>query len=121
MLGGLAADIPPAGANDALLTVVGGIVVAAIGALGLVVAEWLRGRNARTTSSPPPPTPQPAAGGKDVELYERTAVLSRRADDNDERDDLQDLRHERSEDRLERLEQWAGHRDPDWWADGHPR
>lgn len=109
-VGGFAADAPP-GVDDSLIAIVGGIVVSAIGALGLVLAEWVKGRNARTTPSPPQPTPAPAMG---VEIYERTAVLNRRADDNDARDDVQDRRHDRSEDRLDALERWVDHHEPGW-------
>ena len=117
----LAAEAP---ANDSLIVVVGGIVVAAIGAMGLVLTEVVKGRAGRTTPAPPGPAPQPQAP-VNVELYERTAVLSRRADDSDTRDDVQDRRHEVSEDRhdhadarLESLEQWRNRIDPDWRRDG---
>lgn len=49
----LAAEAP---ANDSLIVVVGGIIVAAIGALGLVITEIVKGRDARPTPAPPPST-----------------------------------------------------------------
>lgn len=85
-----AAENPPptSGISDTLIVTIGGIVVAALGTLGLVLSEVVKGRHARTTASPPPPSL--TSQSMDVELYERTAVLSQRADDNDERDALQD-------------------------------
>ena len=49
----LAAEAP---ANDSLIVVVGGIIVAAIGALGLVITEIVKGRDARPTPALPPST-----------------------------------------------------------------
>lgn len=103
----LAAGATPPGAHDSLIAAIGGVVVALLGALGLVTAEVMRGRNSHTTSSPPEPHPE-----KDVELYERTAVLGSRADDADQRDDLQDRALHNHGDRLEALEQWADRHDP---------
>lgn len=108
------------GPSDALIVALGGVIVAALGALGLVLVEVVKGRNARTTASPPPPaTAAPAT--PPVELYERTAVLSQRADDNDERDDVQDheLRDQRTvlddhHSRLSHVERWITASDPDW-------
>lgn len=68
---------------------VGGIVTAAIVALGGVLVAVVNSRSTRTTPSPPPPDPHPDSHHV---FYERTAVLSRRADDADERDEVQDRR-----------------------------
>lgn len=88
---------------------VGGVIVAALGTLGLVLAEVIKGRNSRTTASPPAPTSSP---GKDIELYERTATLSNRADDRDRRHDLfeRQMHNELEElgERIERVERHLG-------------
>lgn len=86
---------------------VGGVIVAALGTLGLVLVEIVKGRNSRTTPSPPPVSAPP--NGRDVELYERTAVHNRRLDDADERHHLLDLtvhkQHDVLDDHGDRLEQ----------------
>lgn len=117
--GFLAADQPP-GASDSLIVTAGGVIIAAIGALGLLLVELARGRNARRAGSQVPVAEPASAAAKDVELYERTAVLSSRADDSDHRDDMQDRRHEASEDRheasehrLSRIERRLGIHDED--------
>lgn len=76
---------------------VGGVITAAIVALGGVLVAIVNSRASRTT--PSPPSPVPTSSGH--ELYERTAVLTRRADDNDERDDVQDRRLDQIERRLD--------------------
>lgn len=105
----LAAVEVPGGSNDSLIAMVGGVIVAALGTLGLVLTEILKGRNSRTTASPPAPT---TGSSKDVELYERTAVLSNRADDSDRRHNLLERtvhqHHEEEGERLERLERHLG-------------
>lgn len=109
----LAAEPPP---DASLVAVIGGVVVAAITTLGLVLTEVLRGRAGRNTAAAPPGPAQPA-----VELYERTAVLNQRADDNDDRDDVQDheLRDQRNaldshHSRLTAIERHLTERDDDW-------
>ena len=87
----------PAAVSDQLVIVVGGVITAAIVALGGVLVAVVNSRASRTTPSPPAPNPEPA----DTALYERTAVLTRRADDNDDRDDVQDRRLERIERHLD--------------------
>ena len=86
--GSVLAAEPAANSSDSYIVVIGGIVVAALGTLGLVLVEVIKGRNSRTTASPPSPTSVPTGTGKDVELYERTAVLNVRVDDADDRHDL---------------------------------
>jgi len=76
---------------------VGGVITAAIVALGGVLVAVVNSRASKTTPSPPAPHPE----GVDHELYERTAVLTRRADDADDRDEVQDRRLERIERRLD--------------------
>ena len=62
--------------------------MAALGALGLVLTEVVKGRNARNAAPAAPPT---EGVSKDlVELYERTAVHNVRLDDADERHDVLD-------------------------------
>jgi hypothetical protein len=77
---------------------VGGVITAAIVALGGVLVAIVNSRN-RTTPSPP----APATSADEHVLYERTAVLTRRADDGDERFDLMDRRLDAVERRLDRM------------------
>lgn len=104
--GGLsaAAGATPAGVNDQLIIVVGGVITAAIVALGGVLVAIVNSRGNRTTPSPPPPT-----SVDEHVLYERTAVLARRADDSDERFEVQDRR-------LDQLERVLDLDDPKWRA-----
>lgn len=88
----------PAGVSDQLIIVVGGVITAAIVALGGVLVAIVNSRANRTSASPPAPN---ADQTSNHELYERTAVLSRRADDADDRDEVQDRRLERIERRLD--------------------
>ena len=100
----LAADAPPpAGVSDQLIIMVGGVITAAIVALGGVLVAVVNSRANRTSPSPPAPTPTV----NEHELYERTAVLSRRADDGDERFDVMDRR-------LDQIERRLDLDDPDW-------
>lgn len=82
---------------------VGGVITAAIVALGGVLVAIVNSRANRTTPSPPSPNPS----ANEHELYERTAVLSRRADDSDERDEVQDRR-------LDKIERVLDINDPEW-------
>ena len=82
---------------------VGGVITAAIVALGGVLVAIVNTRASKTTPSPPAPTPS----ANEHELYERTAVLSRRADDSDERFDVMDRR-------LDQIERQLDLDDPKW-------
>lgn len=100
----LAADpSAPSGVSDQLIIVVGGVITAAIVALGGVLVAMVNTRANKTSPSPPAPTPT----SNEHELYERTAVLGRRADDSDERDEVQDRR-------LDRIERRLDIDDPEW-------
>lgn len=87
---------------------VGGVIVAALGMLGLVLVEIIKGRNSRTTTTPNPTSPVLPAS-KDIELYERTAVHNQRLDDGDERHHLLDkvvhMQHDVLDDHGDRLVQ----------------
>lgn len=96
LAGALAADTPPSGLSDQLIIMVGGVITAAIVALGGVLVAIVNSRSGKTTPSPPAPT-----SADEHVLYERTAVLARRADDADERDEVQDRRLDQLERRLD--------------------
>lgn len=84
---------------------VGGVITAAIVALGGVLVAVVNSRSNKTTPSPPAPT----SGGSDHVLYERTAVLNQRADDADSRDEVQDRRLDHIERVLDiKNEEWRG-------------
>jgi hypothetical protein len=86
---------------------VGGVITAAIVALGGVLVAIVNSRANRTTPSPPAAN----ATTNEHELYERTAVLAARADDSDERDEIQDRRLEVIERVLDlNNKQWRGRR-----------
>lgn len=95
---------PPAqtGVSDQLIIMIGGVVTAAIVALGGVLVAMVNRGSGRTTASPPAPAPT-----SDHALYERTAVLARRADDADDRFEMQDRR-------LDALERHHDNCDPGW-------
>lgn len=99
--GFLATEAPPAGVSDQLIIVVGGVITAAIVALSGVLVAIVNSRG-KTTPSPLPPT-----SVDEHVLYERTAVLARRADDSDERDEVQDRR-------LDQIERVLDINDPQW-------
>ena len=88
----MAAEVPATGGNDALLTVIGAVVVAAIGGAVTVIVAAMNGRN---KVSPSPPSPEPTAMG-DMPFRDyvigKLAVHDRRLDDGDERDEVQDRR-----------------------------
>ncbi len=110
LTGGLqaAAEAPdPAGFSDQLIVVVGGVITAAIVALGGVLVAVVNSRASRTTASPPAPAPDVGH-----ELYERTAVLRQRADDADERDEVQDRR-------LDQIERYLDLDNVTWRHDGN--
>lgn len=67
----LAAEAPP-GANDSLIVMVGGVIVAALGALSLVLVEVVKGRNSRNASPSSPPQQTVVT---DEKVVERVAVL----------------------------------------------
>lgn len=72
---------------------VGGVITAAIVALGGVLVAIVNSRSNRTTPSPP----APSTSADEHVLYERTAVLSSRADDSDSRFEVLDRRVDRIE------------------------
>lgn len=90
------------GASDQLIIVIGGVVTAAIVALGGVLVAIVNRGGGKTVASPPT-----AAVNGDHALYERTAVLARRADDADERDEVQDRR-------LDQIERVLDLDNPEW-------
>jgi hypothetical protein len=97
----VAAEAPaPAGVSDQLIIMVGGVITAAIVALGGVLVAIVNSRS--KAAAPPPPT-----SIDEHVLYERTAVLARRADDSDERDEVQDRR-------LDQLERVLDLDNPEW-------
>lgn len=104
-LGGIAvaaAEMPPTGGNDALLALIGGVIIAVIGGVVTISVNLIN-----------KPKNQPAPSGTAVDPSWRDfvsgelAVLKRRADDNDDRDDMQDRR-------LEHIERAKDHDHPDW-------
>lgn len=99
-----AAEAPAqSGVSDQLIIMIGGVVTAAIVALGGVLVAIVNRGGSKTTPSPP----APVAGAADHELYERTAVLRQRADDADERFDVMDRR-------LDQVERVLDLDDPNW-------
>lgn len=99
-----AADVPASGgASDQLIITVGAVITAAIVALGGVMVAVVNSRGGKTAPSPP----APATSADEHVLYERTAVLARRADDADERDEVQDRR-------LDQLERVLDLDNPEW-------
>ncbi len=88
-----------------MVLMIGGVVTAAIVALGGVLVAIVNRGGGKTTPSPPAPT----QGRSDHELYERTAVHNRRLDDADERhhqlDVIVDKQHDVLDDHGDRLEQ----------------
>lgn len=100
----VAAETPTTPVSDQLILTVGGIITAAIVTLGGVLVAIVNSRSKQTTASPPPVS---TAVDEHV-LFERTAVLARRADDGDERDAVEDQR-------IDKLERWAEQHDPGWW------
>ena len=89
---------------------VGGVITAAIVALGGVLVAVVNSRSNRTSPSPPAPTATP----NDHVLYERTAVLSRRADDGDERFEALDRGRAADREDLDDVLHYLDRRDPDW-------
>ena len=105
-----AAETAPAGVSDQLIIMVGGVITAAIVALGGVLVAVVNSRSSRTAPSPP----APSQGSSDLVLYERTAVLTRRADDADERFHVLDLAQSKARDDLDDVLDYLDRRDPDW-------
>jgi hypothetical protein len=90
-----AADVAPGDQSPiivALISALGGVLVAVIG--GLISVARRESADRQHQAAPP-------------SLGERTAVLERRAEDNDERDDMQDHR-------LEYIERALDRNHPDW-------
>lgn len=106
----LGADAPPAGVSDQLIIMVGGIITAALTLLGGVLVAMVNSRSNRTAPSPPAPT----TGNSDHVLYERTAVLTRRADDADDRFHVMDLARTKDREDLDDVLDYLDHRDPGW-------
>lgn len=108
MWASVAAEAPATtGVSDQLIIMVGGVITAAIVALGGVLVAIVNTKASKTTPSPP----APVTSADEHVLYERTAVLSRRADDSDERFELMDRRLDRIERRLDvdGHEEWGRH------------
>lgn len=98
----LAVADSPAGqdAQTAIVLGVIGLLTAVLVAVATGVFSVLTARANRTT-------PAPVSPMGDHTLFERVAVLERRADDSDERDEVQDRR-------LDQLERAADLDNPDW-------
>jgi hypothetical protein len=88
---------------------VGGVITAAIVALGGVLVAVVNSRSSRTTPSPPPPT-----SIDEHVLYERTAVLARRADDSDDRFHVMDLARAKDRDDLDDVLEYLDRSNPGW-------
>lgn len=101
----------PQGVSDQLIIMVGGVITAAIVALGGVLVAVVNSRAGKTTASPPAPT---ASQPGDLVLYERTAVLARRADDSDDRFHVLDLARTKDREDLDHVIEYLDRRDPDW-------
>jgi hypothetical protein len=86
----------------ALISALGGVLVAVIG--GLISVARRESADRQHQAAPP-------------SLGERTAVLERRAEDSDEWKDLHDRRMNNGERRLERIERHLSDRDPRWRHD----
>lgn len=97
-----------AGVSDQLIIVVGGIVTAAIAALSAVLVAMVNRGSSRTTPSPPAPVTA------NHELYERTAVLRKRADDSDGRFELYDRARDADRADLEDVLGFLDRNEPDW-------
>lgn len=91
----LTAADAPADSQTAIILGVIGLLTAVLVALATGVFSLLSARANRTEPAPPSPVPVPAG---DHVLYERIAVLERRADDSDERFDVMDHRLDKIED-----------------------
>lgn len=106
LTGVLAAEVPASGGNDQLLVMIGGIVVAAFGMIGVVGAAALNNRNKTAPSPPAVANPASDLAWRDYVTGE-LAVGRARADDSDERDEMQDRR-------LDHLERVLDRSHPDW-------
>lgn len=100
----------PAGVSDQLIIMVGGVITAAIVALGGVLVAIVNTKASKTTPSPP----APATSVDEHVLYERTAVLARRADDSDERFHVIDKAHTKVRDDLDDVLDYLDDKDPGW-------
>jgi hypothetical protein len=105
----IAVDAPAPDSQTAIILGVIGLLTAVLVALATGVFSLLSARANRTEPAPPSPVPVPAG---DHVLYERIAVLERRADDSDERDEVQDRR-------LDQVERRLDIDNPEWRHDGH--
>lgn len=93
----VSSETTPPGSGDQLVIILGGLLGAAITALGGIVVAGMNARAGRTEQAPPARTASLDAAG----LHEDVAVLRYRADDNDERDDVQDRRLDQIERHLD--------------------
>jgi hypothetical protein len=84
----------------ALISALGGVIVAAFGAL-VTLARRDSNRDEPAAPNVPP-------------IGERTAVLERRASDSEERDDMQDRWLKHIDTRVERIERRLNHDDEEW-------
>ncbi len=89
----------------------GGVVTAAIVALGGVLVAIVNRGGSKTTPSPPAPS---GAGSSDHVLYERTAVHNRRLDDADERFDLMDRARAQDRNDLDEVLDYLNTEHPGW-------
>lgn len=97
----------PAGVDDQLILMVGGVITAAIVALGGVLVAVVNSRANRTGASPPSPTDEHV-------LYERTAVHNKRLDDADERFEVMDRALGKNREDLDDILDYLDDRDPGW-------
>jgi hypothetical protein len=104
-LGGLAvaADVPPSSGSDALLALIGGVLIAVIGGVVTISVNLInKPKNTATSSSVTVVEPT----WRDFVVGE-LAVLRNRADDHDEILDVQDRR-------LDHIERAKDHDHPGW-------
>ena len=106
----LAAETPPAGVSDQLIIMVGGVITAAIVALGGVLVAIVNSRSNKTGASPP----APVTSADEHVLYERTAVHNKRLDDNDDRFDVLDKAQARTREDLDDVLDYLDDQNPGW-------
>lgn len=106
-----ASDAP---ANDSLIVVIGGIVVAAIGLLTAVLVEVVRGRGARTSTPAQPSTTISSTSVDVVALAADVAVLKDWRKTTREADDLHDRTVHGLVGDVEDLVRFNDREHPDW-------
>lgn len=110
-----AAAEAPAGASDGLVAVIGGVVIAALGTLGVVLREVIVGRNARAATPPPPAATVTASPHVDVvALAADVAVLKDWRKTTREADDIHDRTLRKVVDDVEDLTAWQDREHPGW-------